>query len=155
VIGIWGRHPKRIMSTRLHDVPRLVVTAVYRHELFHYHVERFATRLEVIQRVPVYRPYVDGVFARVARTDQWLEEALAQSTVLRSHFVARHGGFSRKLITAILRDEFLRFPAGYRDFDCKRYKGSERAHRAFGAQVARAHVTIPESEWVTDLGLPL
>jgi hypothetical protein len=61
---------------------RLAFFACYRHELFHFHVESFCVRQEVLTTRPVYRPYDRNVFQKTANTDQWLEEALAQAVVL-------------------------------------------------------------------------
>lgn len=68
---------------------QLLWLVTYRHELFHFHVERYATRLESALRRPIYRPYVERVRTPVMNSDKWLEEALAQAVVLVSTYVKR------------------------------------------------------------------
>ena len=83
----------------------LLFCAVYRHELFHYHVERFATRLEVLYRHPTYRPYVEDVRHKVAGTSRWLEEALAQAVVLNSSLVSKRSRYTKKRVQRRPLDE--------------------------------------------------
>jgi hypothetical protein len=130
----------------------LLFVAVVRHELFHFHVERFALRQEVIQRMPVYRPYVEQVKSQVRQTDRWLEEALAQAVVLESRRVSNKAGFDRETIKKILIPEFKKFPAGYGQFECESWGGPANAHRLFGSQI----VTAQEHPGfiVTDLAVP-
>jgi len=71
------------------SVFRLLWWLTYRHELFHFHVELFATRLESALRRPVYRPYVERVRGPKVRTAEWWEEALAQAVVIKSAMVKR------------------------------------------------------------------
>lgn len=120
------------------EVFRLVFIATYRHELFHFHVEQYATKQEVLQRRPIYKPYVEGVRTKVARTERWLEEALAQAVVLESRFVGRQVGMKKAQLQSVLAPEFRRFPAGYRDFDCKTFGGPEEAHCLLAAQIVTA-----------------
>jgi len=131
----------------------LLFQVTFRHELFHYHVERCAIRQEVMQRRPVYRPYVSDVRTAVAETSDWLEEALAQAVVLESTLVTRRSGFSHKTLKRLLVHEFKTFPAGYRDFDCPSYGGPAQAHKYLGAQIARG-VRTPQ-HLVTALATPL
>jgi hypothetical protein len=131
----------------------LLFNVTFRHELFHYHIERFAIRQEVIQRKPIYRPYVSEVRAKVAGTHDWLEEALAQAVVLESTLLRNRSGFSKEVIKKILILEFNKFPPGYRDFDCPTYSGPEIAHEYLGTQVAR--VELEPQHLVTELATPL
>src|ERR1700753_1665146 len=71
------------------DVFRITFIITYRHESFHYHVESFSTKQEIVQRLQIYRPYVERLRRNVAGTERWLEEALAQAVVLESTFVER------------------------------------------------------------------
>ena len=119
------------------DALRLAFYLTYRHELFHYHVERFAIRQEVIQRKPIYRPYEENVFnnQQVANTEDWLEEALAQAVVLESTLVANRLKVKMAAYRKILESEFDKFGAGYKDYHCKKFGGTEKAHMRLGAQV--------------------
>src|SRR5262249_52450709 len=115
--------------------------------------ERFAIRQEVIQRKPIYRPYVSIVRTQVACTRDWLEEALAQAVVLESTLLRNRAGFPKKAIKKILILEFEKFPPGYRDFDCPTYSGPAMAHKYLGAQIARGEFT--PQHLVTELATPL
>ncbi len=112
----------------------------YRHELFHWHVEAFALRQEVLSRQPVYRPYVERVRGPISknRPSEWWEEALAQAVVLKSQLVARRSGIRLSKLRKFLEPDFrTRFGAGYRDFECASVGGDDEAHRILSAQVAR------------------
>lgn len=116
----------------------------YRHELFHFHVELFATRLESALRRPIYRPYVEFVRSRVARTEEWWEEALAQAVVIKSRMVKRALGIGAMEMKNYIVPYFRTFPEGYSRFECLNIPGGVAgAHRILSAQIARACITIP------------
>ena len=119
----------------------LVWFAVFRHELFHYHVERFATRQEIAQRKPVYIPYKNNVFGHssIRDTEDWMEEALAQAVVLKSKLVCNKLGIGEKKLRKWLKKDFKRFGDGYRHFECKKYGGPTIAHRVLAAQIVTGH----------------
>ncbi|HOF40708.1 MAG TPA: hypothetical protein PLD73_11585 [Candidatus Hydrogenedentes bacterium] len=133
-------------------VLRLVIQIVYRHELFHYHVERFSTRHEIMIRQPVYRPYTEKVIPAVARTEHWLEEALAQAVVLNSRLVTNRAGMQIAALQKLLVPEFKCFPAGYCHFECLAYGGPDIAHRVFASQILTA--TTSRESFVTDIAVP-
>jgi hypothetical protein len=137
------------------DVFCLLFFAVVRHELFHYHVERFATRLEVLLRRPVYRPYVEDVRMKLANSPRWLEEALAQAVVLNSRLLTTRSGFTAAKAQRVLTPEFHSFGPGYRDFECETFGGPEAAHRYLAAQVARSVVDLPRGTEATGFATPL
>ncbi len=112
----------------------------YRHELFHYHVERFAIRLEILARKPVYLPYEQQVFSAptICGTEHWLEEALAQAAVLESSLLWRRTKLPKQPLRLLLEHVFSSFGPGYRDFLCPNYGGPKKAHKVLGAQIATA-----------------
>lgn len=57
---------------------------LYRHESFHHSVECFATRLEVVQRTPLYSSTFRALYKRTFGTDACSEEALANAHAIRS-----------------------------------------------------------------------
>ena len=147
------------------SVFRLLWWLTYRHELFHFHVELFATRLEICSQRPVYRPYVENVGAKVVNSPEWLEEALAQAVVLKSTLVRKALGvdarYMKKHVMPYFRDCF---PAGYKDFECKSFKGAANGHRLFSAQISRGQlhphplntdVALAKSEYrVSNMAVP-
>ncbi|HBH51726.1 MAG TPA: hypothetical protein DDY91_07530 [Planctomycetaceae bacterium] len=56
---------------------------LYYHEAFHHAVECFATRLEQIERTPLYRTGFQELFKGVFGTDECLEEGLANAFAYR------------------------------------------------------------------------
>lgn len=124
------------------DAFDLCYLIAYRHELFHYYVEHFAIRLEILLRKPFYRPYVEDVFCnpKIVHTEDWLEEALAQAVVLNSRWIHNRlpQGISWRETKSLIKSIFREFGGGYRDFDCKKYGGPDNAHRILAAQVAQA-----------------
>jgi hypothetical protein len=126
----------------------------YRHELFHWHVEAFALRHEVLVRQPIYRPYVERVRIPISinNPSQWWEEALAQAVVLDSRLVARRAGIRLATLRKFLVPEFKnRFGDGYRHFECNSIGGVREGHRILSAQVAR--VQLAHDPRATDLAL--
>jgi hypothetical protein len=122
--GLYLPTPKLDLVT----VFRRLWWITYRHELFHFHVELYATRLESALRHPVYRPYVECVRAQVANTPEWWEEALAQAVVLPSKMVKRALGIDKKYIEAYIVPYFQIFPEGYRRFECESEEPTARTH---------------------------
>lgn len=129
-------HPK----PPLLSVFRLLWWLTWRHELFHYHVEVFAIRLEVSLRQPKYRPYVDRVRAEVAKTEVWWEEALAQAVVRKSTMVKRALKIDKKYLDRYVVPYFRCFPEGYKRFECLSVGGPKRAHQILSAQIARTEI---------------
>lgn len=117
----------------------LAFCVTYRHELFHFHVERFAIRQEVLLRKPIYLPYDREVFShpRIVGTKHWLEEALAQATVLESSWLYKRVGLAKCGLRAFLAERFRRFGGGYGDFECESKGGPGRAHGLLAAQIIR------------------
>jgi len=119
---------------------RLLWWLTYRHELFHFHVELFATRLESAIREPRYRPYVERIRSQVAGKPEWWEEALAQAVVLKSTMVKRILGLDSEYMKRYVIPYFKAFPEGYKRFDCEAVGGPPKAHRILSAQVARTQL---------------
>jgi hypothetical protein len=118
----------------LKDLKKMYMYAVYRHELFHYHVERFCTKLEIAIKQPVYKN--SRVMAELVRgTDEWLEEALAESAVLSSELVKNRTGLKPKLIRKIYEYDLDFMPPGYRDYKCLNFGGPVKAHQVFSGQL--------------------
>jgi len=118
----------------------LAFCVTYRHELFHFHVERFAIRQEVLLRKPIYLPYDREVFShpRIVGTKHWLEEALAQATVLESSWLYKRVGLAKGGLHVFLAEQFRHFGGGYGDFECESKGGPERAHGLLAAQIIRS-----------------
>ena len=131
---------------------RLAFFASYRHELFHFHVEAFCIRQEILSVRPVYRPYDRDVFRKTAHSHDWLEEALAQAVVLESTLVSNRLRLPKRAYRAFMEAEFDRFGAGYRAFRCQSLGGVQAGHQLLAAQIMSAS-TAPTRE-VTDLYTP-
>lgn len=131
---------------------RLAFFACYRHELFHFHVEAFCIRQEILSVRPVYRPYDRDVFRKTARSDEWLEEALAQAVVLESTLVSNRLRLPKKGYRAFMEAEFDRFGPGYRAFRCESLGGPQAGHQVLAAQIMSA--STARSREVTNLYTP-
>jgi len=127
---------------------RLAFFASYRHELFHFHVEAFCIRQEILLAKPVYRPYDRDVFRKTANTDDWLEEAMAQAVVLESNLVSNRLGLPKKAYRTYMVAEFDRFGPGYRAFRREESGG----HELLTAQIMSAS-TDPK-QGITELYTP-
>lgn len=123
--------------------------AVYRHELFHYQVERFATRLEMLFNKPFYKPYQSTVSYQVQHSEDWLEEALAENAVLNSRLVFNRTRINARIFKKIYKYDLLSMPPGYRDYHCRKHGGPEAAIRKLSAQIANC--TVEPTQKLTDL----
>lgn len=129
---------------------RMYEYAVYRHELFHYQVERFATKIEIIKQQRIYGPSrrINQVFKKSA---DWLEEALAESSVVNSKLVPNRTHLSPKLVKEIYERDLQDMPDGYKHYKCKKYKGEKNAHRHFATQICRFRLIPKKNEYLTEM----
>jgi hypothetical protein len=127
---------------RLHlrELKMLYYYAVYRHEFFHYQTEVFATNAEVLSEKPLYINYNRYVKQYVRNTEHWLEEALAEASVLKSTLVLRRAKLNREALNAIYKYDLQFMPPGYRDYECKYYRGDDNAHKYLASQIIQTRV---------------
>lgn len=134
------------------EYAQLSMELVLRHELFHFRVERFAITQEVIQRRPVFRPYARNVYRKMARTPLWLEEALAEASVLGSLEKRPIQEFDGKALRNALIPLFKQRGPGYGDFECVVCGGPSFAHKMLGAQLVSGQ-SLPDF-YLTDVAWP-
>jgi hypothetical protein len=151
-IVLKAEAPKFGLELNPDDALRFAFYITYRHELFHYHVERFAIRHEVAQRKPIYRPYEREVYNKMAGKEFWLEEALAQAVVLESTLVSKRLGFPNSRYRKFLEAQFDQFGNGYKHFRGPAGIKPERAHKILGAEILTAEIIPPFL--VTELATP-
>jgi hypothetical protein len=118
----------------LRELKQFYYYAVYRHELFHYQVERFATKAELITKNSTYKPSRD-LFTKVRNTEHWLEEALAENSVLHSRLVTHRTGIPSHLLNDIYERDLQDMPPGYKDYHCKAHGGPIKAHNLIASQI--------------------
>lgn len=118
----------------LQELKQLYYYAIYRHELFHYQVERFATKIELITKKQVYRPS-RTLFNQVRNSEDWLEEALAENAVTKSTLVSKRTNVKATLLKEIYERDLQDMPPGYKHYKCKKFGGPEEAHRLFASQL--------------------
>jgi len=106
----------------------------YRHELFHYHVERYAIKGEVYARRRMYLSYDQYVV--MADPNHSIEEALAQNVVLRSRLISRRTVLPRSTWEPGVVRLFKSFAEPYSLFDCSDWNGPENAHALLAGRVA-------------------
>jgi len=119
----------------IEDLQRYYTWCIIRHELFHYQTERFATAMEILFRDPYYLEYSEKIYDKYAYTKHWLEEALAENSVLQSKLVSNKSSIPTKVRQELYKYDLSRMPAGYRDYACKYYDGPEKAHCVLAAQI--------------------
>jgi hypothetical protein len=124
----------------LQEIKLLYYYAVYRHEFFHYQTEVFATNAEVLSEKPLYINYNNYVKEYVRHTEDWLEEALAEASVLKSTLVIKKAKIDRAVLKAIYQYDLQFMPPGYRDYACNKYGGPEKAHQYLASQIVQTRV---------------
>ena len=140
------------------EVQQIFIYCIFRHETFHYQVETFVTRMELIQNKALYLPYQYDVEPIVMNSKHWLEEALAESTVIRSRYVAnKNKGVKAKHITAMYEWHLQMMPPGYSDYGCEEYNGPDEAHEYFASQLKETSrnpkAILPKSMTIKSLNL--
>ena len=117
------------------DIFKLFAYCIYRHELFHFHTEQFATALETVIRKPMYIQYIKNIYSKYVLTENWLEEALAEASVLNSRLVSNRSNINSKVKNLIYEFDLKNMPPGYRDYKCKKFGGIKKAHQVLASQI--------------------
>ena len=132
--------PRTFQRISRQEMRMLYYYAVYRHEFFHYQTEVFATNAEVLSEKPLYINYNRYVKEYVRNTKHWLEEALAESSVLKSTLVVKRAKLNKAALKSIYEFDLQFMPPGYRDYECRYYGGPEEAHRHLASQIIQTRV---------------
>lgn len=128
------------LGLSLRQVEYAFTYAVYRHELFHHQVERFSTKHEILTHQVNYKTYGSDVNWPNRNSEDWLEEALAEATVLNSIHVFRNIKIKPKTFRKLYEFDLKRMPPGYRDYHCKKFGGPEKAHQIFASQIMQCKI---------------
>lgn len=130
------------LGLTLRQVEYAFTYAVFRHELFHHQVERFSTKHEILTHQVNYKKYGSEVKWKTSNTEDWLEEALAEATVLNSVHVFRNIDLKSSTFKKLYEFDLKRMPPGYRDYHCKKFGGPEKAHQLFASQIIQCKVDV-------------
>ncbi|MFN4763717.1 hypothetical protein ACKGJN_11375 [Gillisia sp. Q332] len=128
------------LGLSLRQVELAFTYAVFRHELFHHQVECFSTKQEVLNHKVNYNAYGDNVNGPCSKSEDWLEEALAEATVLNSKHVYHNTKIKAPIFRKLYEFDLKRMPAGYRDYHCRKFGGPEKAHKLFASQIAQCKI---------------
>lgn len=128
------------LGLSLKQVAYAFTYAVFRHELFHHQVERFSTKHEILTNQVNYKTYGNNVNWPTRNSEDWLEEALAEATVLNSVHVFRNIKIKPRTFRELYEFDLKRMPAGYRDYHCKKHGGIEKAHQLFASQIIQCRI---------------
>lgn len=109
--------------------------AVFRHQLFHHQVERFSTKYEILSNQVNFKKYKENVNIPTRGTYEWLEEALAEATVLNSVHVSRNIEMNQETFKKLYEFDLKGMPPGYRDYHCDEFGGTDKAHQLFASQI--------------------
>lgn len=128
------------LGLSLRQVEYAFTYAVFRHELFHHQVERFSTKHEILTHQVNYKTYGRDVNWPTRNSEDWLEEALAEATVLNSVHVFRNIKIKPKTFRKLYEFDLKRMPPGYHDYHCKKFGGPEKAHQMFASQIMQCKI---------------
>ena len=126
------------LGLTLEEVQLAFTYAVFRHELFHYQVECFSTKQEILTHKVNYKTYKENVNRITRNSEDWLEEALAESTVLYSKHVFHHIKIKAQTFRQLYEFDLQRMPPGYKHYHCRKYGGPQQAKKLFATQISRA-----------------
>lgn len=76
-------------STAKASFRRVAFEVLLRHEMEHFKIESFALNAEMYRQQAVYVPYLQNVYVETYESDECLEEALANATVLHSRVIKK------------------------------------------------------------------
>lgn len=130
------------LGLTLRQVQYAFTYAVFRHELFHHQVERFLTKHEILTHQVNYKTYGNEVNWTTRNSEDWLEEALAESSVLNSVHVFRNIDLKSSTFQKLYEFDLKRMPPGYRDYHCRKFGGPEKAHQLFASQIIQCKVDV-------------
>jgi len=112
----------------------------------------------MVQQKPIYLPFKYKIDPLVAHSQHWLEEALAEASVVRSRYVANKNKDIKSIyISNMYKWHLNLMPPGYRDWECTLYGGPDEAHRYFASQLVEVSkdpgAILPKSMTVKSLNL--
>ena len=143
---------RQFQRLTLQEMKLFYYYAVFRHEFFHYQTEVFATNAEILSDKALYINYNEQVKELVRYTEHWLEEALAESSVLKSTLVIKRAKISKLAMKAIYEYDLQFMPPGYRDYHCRDYGGPDNAHKYLASQiiqtVVRPNYLVPKNNTI-------
>jgi hypothetical protein len=121
---------------------RMAFTVLFLHQQFHHRVEMLALRMQVVEQKPRYVTYYRDAYARVAGTDDQLEEALANAFVHRTLARRAHcAGIPNDLRRAVL--DFVR--SGWDDAEPGyRVAGGLLVNEAWDKGLGELHARVNE-----------
>jgi hypothetical protein len=101
------------------DLMLAAFSAIFLHEHFHHKVESLGIRLHVVLGHPVYEDYKKNVYSRVFKTDDCLEEALANAYSYHRINDETYSNFNyphlmKGVVQGYLQQKFPYEPPGYR-----------------------------------------
>jgi len=131
---------RQFQRLTLEEMKLFYYYCVFRHEFFHYQTEVFATNAEILSDKALYINYNNQVKELVRYTEHWLEEALAESSVLKSTLVINKAKISKLAMKAIYQYDLQFMPPGYRDYHCALYGGPDNAHKYLASQIIQTDV---------------
>jgi hypothetical protein len=135
-----SRMSRQFQRLTVQEMKLFYYYAVFRHEFFHHQTEAFATNAEILSNKCLYINYNEKVKELVRHTEHWLEEALAESAVLKSTLVIKRAKISKMSMKAIYEYDLQFMPPGYKDYQCRFYGGPENAHKYLASQIIQTHV---------------
>jgi hypothetical protein len=135
-----SRMSRQFQRLTVQEMKLFYYYAVFRHEFFHHQTEAFATNAEILSNKGLYINYNEKVKELVRHTEHWLEEALAESAVLKSTLVIKRAKISKMSMKAIYEYDLQFMPPGYKDYQCRFYGGPENAHKYLASQIIQTHV---------------
>ena len=100
----------------------------------HFKVESFALNAEMHRQQGVYVPYLQNVYVETYESDAWLEEALANATVLHSRVIKKsiHDLYPHRPVDwwrIIAEGFFDRQPKGYTNYSLTRGWSDDQKHK--------------------------
>ena len=114
-----SRMSRQFQRLTVQEMKLFYYYAVFRHEFFHYQTEAFATTAEILSHKGLYINYNEKVKELVRHTEHWLEEALAESAVLKSTLVIKRAKISKMSMKTIYEYDLQFMPPGYKDYQCR------------------------------------
>lgn len=150
----WVNYTFRLFAEEIpfYNWFNILLSAAYKTALFNYHVELFATKLEIVNRKPYYKPYITNVYELTYKTPKCLEDALKQASVLTSRMVARLSGTNttniKETYTKILEANL--FPPGESDYKCEAFGGPAPSYSLLTSEIITSKIK-PDPFFVTSL----
>ena len=146
VILLWAEKlyndKGKSLGLSIEEVQYAFTYAVFRHNLFHFQVERYSTEIEILTHKVNFRQYKKNVYWPTKHSEDWLEKILAEVTVLNTLEMLKKTDLISEEFRKLYEFDLKKMPSGYKHYHCNKYGGPRNAISIFASQIAQCKIDV-------------